>query len=78
MKELEILYVFERLLEDHSHGPTRDGNDPYLVRQRRRAEILAEIAKLEARSPWFTSLRMGGAGLLLCASVFVTIHYLLK
>ena len=67
-EELEILDVFDRV---HDHGadvPNRSDNDAYLSRQKRRSEILAEIAKLRVRKPWFESFRVGSVALLLCAT----------
>jgi hypothetical protein len=77
-EELEILDVFDRLRNYGADDFNRGDNDAYLSRQHRRSEILAEIAKLGVRKPWFEGLRAGSVALLLCATLYATFHYLLR
>jgi len=49
---LAVMAVFDRL-ENYPTEPDRVDKDARRSRQRRRAEILAEIAMLEAKKPWF-------------------------
>jgi hypothetical protein len=77
-KELEILDVFDRIHDYGADDPSRGDNDAYVSHQKRRSEILAEIAKLGGRKPWFKGFRAGSVGLLLCATLYATFHYLLR
>jgi hypothetical protein len=77
-EELEILDVFDRLRNYGADDPNRGDNDAYFCRQKRRSEILADIAKLEGKKPWFGGLRAGSVALLLCATLYATFHYLLR
>jgi len=49
-EELQMLDVFDRVHDCGTDQPNRPDNEAYLSRQERRSEILAEIAKLTARS----------------------------
>jgi len=77
-EELEILDVFDRLHDYQADDVNRGDNDAYVSRQKRRSEILAEIARLGGRKPRFEGLRVGIVALLLCATVYATFHYLLR
>ena len=77
-EELEILDVFDRIHYYGADDPSRGDNDAYVSHQKRRSEILAEIAKLVGRKPWFNGLRAGSVALLLCATLYATLHYLLR
>ena len=77
-EELEILDVFDRVHDYGAVAPNRSDNDAYGFRQKRRSEIVAEIAKPAARKPWVASSRAGCVALLLPATLFATFHYLLK
>jgi hypothetical protein len=77
-QELEILDAFDRLRDYGADDPNRADNLAYALRQKRRSEISAEIAKLGVRKPWSGGLRAGSAALLLCASLYATFHYLLR
>jgi hypothetical protein len=76
-EELELLDVFDRV-HNYANAPNRSDNDAYVSRQKRRSEILAEIAKLGVRKPWFEGLRAGSVALVLCATLYATFHYLFK
>jgi hypothetical protein len=76
-EELEILDVFDRV-HNCANGPNRSDDDAYVSRQKRRSEILAGIAKLEARQPWLEGIRAGSIALLFCATLYATFHYLFK
>jgi hypothetical protein len=52
-EELETLYVFDRIHDYGADVRNRGDDDAYASRQKRRSEILAEIAKLTVRKPWF-------------------------
>jgi hypothetical protein len=77
-QELEVLDAFDRLHDYGADDPNRGDNLAYALRQKRRSEISAEIATLGERKPWYAGLRAGSAALLLCASLYVTFHYLLR
>jgi hypothetical protein len=77
-EELEILDVFDRIHDYGADDPSRGDNDAYVAHQKRRSAILAEIAKLGGRKPWFKGLRAGSVALLLCATLYATFHYLLR
>jgi hypothetical protein len=51
-QELETLAVFDRIY-DLEPNPSRSVNAAHVSRQKRRSEIGAEIAKLEAEKRWF-------------------------
>jgi hypothetical protein len=76
-QELDTLEVFDRVHDYRADDPNRADN-AYVSRQKRRSEILAEIAKLRVRKPWFEGLRGDKVALLLCATLYATFHYLLK
>lgn len=73
-EELRSIEKIERLHE-YSVQPERDDQSRE-VREERRAEILAEIARLQAAEPWFEVHAKGlSVALLLCgATVYATIH----
>ncbi len=78
-QELDTLEVFDRVHDYRADDPNRGDNDAYVSRQKRRSEILAEIAKLGVRkNRWFEGLRGDKVALLLCATLYATFHYLLK
>jgi hypothetical protein len=77
-EELELLGVFDRVHDYAADDPNRADNEAYVSRQRRRSEISAEIAKLAGRKPWFEGLGTGSLALLLSATLYATLHYLLK
>lgn len=51
-EELQMIAVFDRL-DDYSPEPNGCDQDAHRSRQRRRSEILAQIARLEGKKPWF-------------------------
>lgn len=62
---LEIIAVFDRL-DDYPAEANQGDGDTRQSRQRRRSEILTEIARLKARKLWFEkSYARAGAVLLL-------------
>ena len=77
-EELEMLNVFDRVHDYGADHPNRGENDAYLSRQQRRSEILAGIAKLGVQKPRFEGLRVGSVALVLCGTLYATLHYLFK
>lgn len=77
-EELELLNLFDRVHDYGAEDPNRPDNQAYLCRQERRTEILAEIAKLGVRKAWFQGLPGVSIAFVLCATVYVTFHYLFK
>jgi hypothetical protein len=74
-EELLTIAVFDRVY-DYNTDPNRGNDGAYASRQTRRAEILSEIAKLEAKR-WF-EVHAGTASLMLslCAAAYATFHLL--
>jgi hypothetical protein len=52
LEGLAVMAVFDRL-DNYRTEQDRGDNDARRSRQRRQAEILAEIAMLEGKKPWF-------------------------
>jgi hypothetical protein len=77
-EELELLDVFDRVHDYAAHDLNRADNDAYVSRQQRRSEISAEIAKLRERRSSFKGLGTGSLALLVTATLYATLHYLLK
>jgi hypothetical protein len=76
-EELELLDIFDRVHENRTYESKGD-DDAYSFRQKRRSQILAKISELQARKRRINGLRTGSAALLLSASVYATLHYLLR
>ena len=73
-EELRSIEKIERL---HEYSVHPEGNyNSREAREQRRAEILAEIARLQAVEPWFEVHAKGlSVALLLCgATLYATIH----
>jgi len=77
-EELQVLDLLDRLNDYNAGDPTRSAPQGYAFRQQRRSEISAEIATRRTRKPWLERLRMGSVALLACATLYATLHYLLK
>lgn len=77
-EELELLDVFDRVHDYGADDPNRGDDEAHVSRQKRRSEILTEIANLEGKKPWFEGLRASSVALLLCATLYATFHYLFK
>jgi len=77
-EEVENLDVLDRVHDYGADDPNRGDDEAYVGRQQRRSEISAEIAKLGRRKPWFEGLGAASVAALLCATLYVTFHYLLK
>jgi len=73
--ELESLAIFDRLVYDF-HADRGD-NDAHTFRERRRSEVLAEIAKLEGGQAEIRNLWVGGVAVL-SLILYVTFHYVLR
>lgn len=77
-EELKMLDVFDRVHDCETDHRNHPDNGACVSRQKRRAEILAEVAKLEVRKPWFEGLGAGTVALIICAILYATFHYLFK
>lgn len=78
-EELQILAVFERL-ENYALLPTHSKDGDHSLRERRRFEILAQIAALETRKSWLQQkyARIFAAALLISATAYGTLHQFIK
>lgn len=77
-QELETIQLLDRL-HAYASDPDPVDNRAYELRQTRRAEITAEIQKLNAsRTQSSNDARVGSTILFLCAVGYATFHSLLK
>jgi hypothetical protein len=76
-RELALLDIFDRVHDYCPDQPT-DDEQAYFLRQKRRLQVLSEIAKYQVRKSHIEGLRAGSAILLLCRSLYATVHYLFK
>lgn len=60
-EELRILDVLDRLQDCSDDHPDLRADGAYLARQTKRAEILAELAKLRPGTSWFERLLVGSS-----------------
>ena len=75
-EELLTMAVFDRVY-DYNPDPNRGNDSAYASRQSRRAEILSEIAKLEAQT-WFEAHARTASVLLAAVATAYATFYLLK